>query len=66
MKITLHAFLVALLATPLSACGNKGTLKTPAQAERDAAKKARKAEDAREREAKHAAAEEPQPQPTAP
>lgn len=42
MKLLLHSVVVASVALSLSACGNKGRLKTPAQIEAAEAKKARR------------------------
>jgi predicted small lipoprotein YifL len=42
MKTLLHSILVLSLVLGLSACGNKGKLKSPAQIELGEAKKARK------------------------
>ena len=48
MRTLLHMLLVAALACGLSACGNKGKLKSPTQIQFEAAKKARK--EAREKQ----------------
>jgi predicted small lipoprotein YifL len=42
MRFLLHIFLLFTLTTQITACGNKGNLKTPDQIEKEAAKKAAK------------------------
>lgn len=54
MRSIFHIVLLLLVATSISACGVKGKLKTPDQIEKEAAKKAKKEE---EKKAKEAGAE---------
>ena len=52
MKMLMHVMLIAALACGLTACGNKGKLKTPTQAKMEEAKKAKKAAEKKEKELK--------------
>jgi predicted small lipoprotein YifL len=44
MRLLLHALVIAALSMSLTACGNKGKLKSPSQIEEHEAKKKEKAE----------------------
>jgi predicted small lipoprotein YifL len=57
MRMFIQILLVLSLALPITACGNKGRLKSPTQIEEEAAKKA--ARDAKEAKKKQAEEQTP-------